>query len=175
MADYDTFNDIRNTQTGIFGSDQASIESGLKNHDSVHSTVDERGVVFEMECQGCGVPTQIVAEWPEMVALKYGVNPAFAFRGNPGIMSSEPTKWEFLPHEQSWRPDMRCPRCDFHICLRVLPDEPEKFLSAGRRKGIIIPQGEQKVAAICHAVSNNIRQQNQARPIVPGNVVPTNR
>ena len=35
--DYDAFGDVRNTQAGIFGSEQASLEPALRNHKGVTS------------------------------------------------------------------------------------------------------------------------------------------
>jgi hypothetical protein len=145
--DYDAFGDIINEQAGIFGNEQASLEPGLKKHDSVHTKPDKAGVVLQMTCQGCGRPTHMTVEWPEMVALKYGVNPVIAFRGNPGLLR-EPTPWEFLPHEAAWRPRLRCRQCNFHFPVRIEPHEPERLLAAGRRQGFILPRGEAEVSRI---------------------------
>lgn len=150
--DYDAFGDIINEQTGIFGTEQASLQPGLKNHDSVSSRTVAEGVVLQMSCQGCGRPTHCTIEWPELVALKYGVNPVIAFRMAPGILR-DPTPWEYLPHEGAWRPQMRCRHCNFHFPVRIDPSEPERLLARGRRAGLINRAGEAQISQIAARMS----------------------
>ncbi|MCP4242344.1 MAG: hypothetical protein GY772_17455 [bacterium] len=150
-TDYDAFGDVRNTQTGIFGSEQAGLEPALRNHDAVTAKPTSEGLVLQMTCQGCGVPTHITAEWPEVVALKYGVNPVVAFRQHRVL--SDPTPWEFLPHEHAWRPALKCSRCSFNLPVRIEPHEPEKHLAAARRAGFINRTGEDQVSRIAASVS----------------------
>jgi hypothetical protein len=150
--DYDAFEDVIGDYNGVFGATEAGLDPGLKKHEDVQVKTTKHGVVFQLSCQGCGKPTQMTVEWPEMVALKYGVNPAIAFRGHSGMIQN-PTRWEFRPDEQAWRPDMQCRHCQFHIPLRVSPAEPERFLAAGRRSSYINPQGEQQVAQIAAAAA----------------------
>ena len=145
---YDAFEDVRNTTVGIFGQEQAALDAGLKKHDSVHAQVRADGVALQFSCQGCGSTRLLTVEYPEIVALKYGVNPMVAFAQAQGVVRS-PTRWEFLPHEQAWRPHLKCTNCNFWFPLRVSPDEPERFLSAARRQGFIKPEGEMAVSQIC--------------------------
>lgn len=156
-SDYDAFGDVQNTQSGIFGSEQAGLEPALRNHDAVVARPSKAGVVLQMSCQGCGIPTHITTEWPEMVALKYGVNPVVAFRDHRII--KDPTPWEFLPHEHAWRPAMKCSRCGFNLPVRIEPHEPEKYLAAGRRAGYINRQGEDEISKIAATVSASQGQQ----------------
>ncbi len=148
MSDYDAFQDVIEGVNGIFGAEQAGLDSGLKKHDSVHAKATPRALVFQLNCQGCGKPTHLEVEWPELVALKYGVNPVIAFRGRPNMLQS-PTRWEFRPAEQAWRPEIKCRNCGFHVPLRVAPDEPERHLAVARRREFINQQGEHAVAQIC--------------------------
>ncbi len=148
VNDYDAFEDVIGSYNGVFGATEAGLDAGLKNHEQVQAKPTKHGVVLQLSCQGCGKPTQMLIEWPEMVAIKYGVNPAIAFRGRPGMVQNA-TRWEFKPGEGAWRPDLRCSHCQFHFPVRVFPSEPERFLAAGRRAGFINPQGEHLVANIC--------------------------
>lgn len=147
VDNYDAFDDVISSYQGVFGDTEAGLDAGLKKHEAVQAKPTKQGVVLELSCQGCGRPTQMLVEWPEMVAIKYGVNPAIAFRGHPGILSN-PTRWEFRPDEQLWRPDIRCSHCQFHIPLRLSPGEPERYLRDGRRAGYINQAGEQQVSQI---------------------------
>lgn len=151
--DFDAFGDIINEQAGIFGNEQAGLEPGLSKHDAVHAKPTPQGVVLQIACQGCGRPTHMTVEWPEMVALKYGVNPVVAFRQHRGVLN-DPTPWEFLPHEGSWRPDLRCRQCKFHFPVRLEPHEPERYLSAARRAGYINPSGENQISQIAAKVAS---------------------
>jgi len=146
--DYDAFQDVIEGVNGIFGQEQAALDPGLKKHDSVHAQVSKEGVVLQFSCQGCGKPTQLTIEWPEVVALKYGVNPEIALRGHSSGVN-DVARWEFLPHEQSWRPHLKCGGCQFWFPIRVSPDEPERFLASARRRGMINPEGEAGIAQIC--------------------------
>ncbi len=152
--DYDAFEDVIGSYHGVFGDTEPGLDPGLKKYETVQAKPTQQGVVFQLTCQGCGKPTQMLVEWPEMVALKYGVNPAIAFRAHPAILSN-PTRWEWLgvakgdrSPEQAWRPEIRCRHCDFHFPLRVSSAEPERFLAAARRAGFINQAGEQQVSQI---------------------------
>lgn len=147
VNNYDAFEDVIGSYHGVFGATEPGIDAGLKRYESVQAKPTAGGVVLQLSCQGCGRPTQLHVEWPEMVALKYGVNPAVAFRGHPGMLKT-PTRWEFRPDEQAWRPDLECRHCGFYIPLRISPAEPERFLAAGRRAGFINPPGEHQVSQI---------------------------
>ena len=145
--DYDRFADVQEDVHGIFGADQPGMEPGLKKHETVNVQPTKEGVVMQMSCQGCGRPTHMTVEWPEVVALKYGVNPVVAFRAHPGVVKYS-TRWEFLPREHAWRPELKCSNCQFWFPLRISPEEPERFLAAGRRHGFILPAGEQEVSRV---------------------------
>lgn len=148
MSEYDAFGDVIDSVNGIFGTDTAALDQGLKKHDSVHAKATASALVLQLNCQGCGKPTHMEVEWPELVAMKYGVNPVIAFRGRSGIISNL-TRWEFLPAEQAWRPEMKCRNCGFNVPIRISADgEPERHLAVARRRGFINPPGEHMVAQI---------------------------
>lgn len=134
-TEYDGFGDITSSETGIFQG------LGLKRHDSVSHEMTQHGLVLEFFCQGCGSSKQMIVTYPELVAMKYGVNPALAFQGIPGIDS-----WQFVQQEQAWRPQLQCHECQFHIPLRVQPNECERHLQVARRRGFLNPETEQKLS-----------------------------
>jgi hypothetical protein len=148
MSEYDEFIDVKNSSLGIFG------EGALQDHDAVKHKVVRDGVNFEFECAGCGRSTRITVEWPELVAIKYGHNPAIVFARYPQIVDT-PMSWTYRPQEEGWAPDAKCPHCGFTFALRMAPGEPEAYLKAGRRANFINPAGEQQVSAICTAAAQN--------------------
>lgn len=155
MADnYDAFGDILDSTQGVFGAEQAALQPGLKKHQAVHAKPSESGVVLQFECQVCGQPATLEVEYPEIVALKYGVNPVIAFRGHPNVLTN-PTRWEFLPHQNGWKPEIRCQGCGSQADVIIEPHEPENYLKGARRRGYINAAGEQQVSAICTQVAQH--------------------
>ncbi|MDD5007591.1 MAG: hypothetical protein PHC68_04200 [Syntrophorhabdaceae bacterium] len=144
LGNYDGFGDIVSGHQGIF---DGLGGQALKTHDSVHSEVTKDGLVLEFYCHGCGKPRQLVVEYPELIALRYGVNPAVAFRGQTRILAT-PINWRFVSEENAWKPDMTCDGCAFHLFVRIAPSEPQKYLEAARQKGLLAPQYEQQLSQI---------------------------
>ena len=149
MAEHDQFNDVKNHTQGIFSADTAALLPALQKHDSVYSKVARDGLVLEFYCDGCGRPTRLEIEWPELVALKYGLNPAQVFRGRQGILSGQAMDWSFDTEEARWKPHAQCRHCEFHFGVRLSPDEPERYLVQGRRSRYINTAGEQQVSQLC--------------------------
>jgi len=151
-SNYDTFTDVIQSFNGVFeGAD------GLKRHDAVKTHITPQGCALTFECQGCGTPSQLMVEYPELVSMKYGVNPAIAFRGTQFVR--EPTSWMYLPHENAWCPNqLKCRNCGFKFPLRIERGECERHLSEARSRGYINPAGEQQVSARCAQMA----QQGQA-------------
>lgn len=145
---YDNFSDVVNGTNGVFGGEQAAIKNGLIDHQGVSAQVAPNAVILTFQCQVCGKPTKCHVEYPEMVALKYGVNPAIAFRQAPQLLS-ETTRWEYLPYEGGWNPKAKCSDCNASLDIVVESHEPERFLSAARRRGYINQAGEHQVSQIC--------------------------
>lgn len=157
MSEYDGFGDVISTTTGVFGEEQAGLQPGYKKHRAVHGQPTQTGVVFQSECQVCGQPFLLEVEYPEMVSLKYGVNPVIAFRGRPNVLSN-PTAWRFDPGQNGWgcNENVKCNNCYRHgVDIIIEPHEPEKILQAARRRGFINPAGEHEVSAICAQVAQS--------------------
>jgi hypothetical protein len=153
LGSYDSFGDVVTGHQGIFDGFGGQ---ALKTHDSVHSEITPDGLVLEFYCHGCGKPRQMVVEYPELVALKYGVNPAVAFQGQTKILA-QPVNWRFIAKENSWRPDMTCDGCDFHLFVRIAPGEPAKQIEAARQRGFLNPQVEQQLSQIASQSAQRAR------------------
>jgi len=153
--DYDQFNDIKHGSYGMFDN------SAIKAHDSVRAAVTPGGVVLEFECQGCSGGQQLTLEWPEVVALKYGVDPAFVYRGRPNIVR-EPMSFQPIADENAWRPVAACSKCNWHYAIRIGFEEPEQWLMRARRSNYI-PQ-ENNLSQFCSAFANGNRPQQGMQP-----------
>lgn len=151
VDNYDGFGDVQALTRGIFGSEQAALAPGLDQHTNVVATVAQHAVLLRFDCQVCGQTTVCEVHYPEIVALKYGVNPAVAFRAHPALEST--TRWEYLPHAGGWNPKTKCSECRAGLDIVVEPHEPERFLQAARRKGFINAAGERQVSQICAAAA----------------------
>jgi hypothetical protein len=154
MADipYDQFQDIVNASTGIFGGE------ALEAHMKVRAVPTPEGALLEFTCQGCNAGTQLTLEWPEVIALKYGVDPAIAYRGRPDIVE-KPMSFSWKKDENAWRSNGKCQRCPFHYGIRIAPNEPEQWLAAGRRSNFIPQRAENPLSAYCRQVADQLRMQ----------------
>jgi len=135
--------------------------SALGEHDTVVHRVRKDGVALEFACRGCAVPKEVVLEWPEVIALKYGIDPALAFRSQQNIIT-RPTHFEFKADEGGWVPELRCPTCDFALAVVVGPDEPERWLASARRSNAVSPQLEQQLSNYVARIANAARAQMQS-------------
>jgi hypothetical protein len=104
-------------------------------------------------------------EWPELVAMKYGHNPALVFRPHPDVVR-EPMSLVWETSERAWRPEAACIHCQFKFCIRISSQEPEAALRVGRQQQYINPQGESQVSAICTAAARG-QGQGQAGWALP--------
>jgi hypothetical protein len=146
--DFDAFGDIINSQTGIFAGESAGLEPGLENFDRAQTVAKNDGVKVVMHCravagsgQGCGRAIQLSIEYPELVALKYGISPHAAYAGS--TVMADPAEWRYNEREQAWFPLQSCPNCRTLTLVFVTPEEAEKHLATARRQGWIDPRGEQ--------------------------------
>ena len=155
-GEYDAFGDVVSAADGIFGSE------ALRSHDSVKHKVTANGLLLEFYCQGCGEPKQLMIEFAELIAMRYGINPIRAFLGYEGVVGS-PTDWKFVGEEDSWRPELKCPKCQFWVPLRIARTEPERHLSAARARGFLSAQAEQKISAIASGAAQQLKGMAQTQ------------
>jgi len=159
MSQYDAFGDVINESNGIFSAEASNIagrNGGLTAHDQAKTVPMQQGVMVIMNCRGCPRPLQITIEYPELVAIKYGVSPHEAFARHPHIVQ-ELTEWRYNP-DQGWWPVRVCPGCRNIAGPMFTFEEAEALLSNARRRNWIHTAGEQGVAAIAHQVANSKRQ-----------------
>jgi hypothetical protein len=163
QGNWDPFGDVDADTQGVFGAEQAALRPGLKQLRTVHAVIRPDGVLLQFDCQTCGIPTVMTIEYPEIVALKYGVNPVVAFQAHPHVLQ-EPTRWEFAPGRSvndatGWRPDAKCRQCNANASkdLCIEQHEPELLLQGARRRGYINPVGEQQISNICAKVAQGGR------------------
>jgi hypothetical protein len=113
---YDQFGDITQKETGIFGTDTASMNNALHKHDTAQTTVLADGVHTTFECPVCGSSREITAEWPEVVCLSMNVGPDQVIQGM--------TPWVFTA--QGWCPvGIRCSACVTPQDLRIYMTQQE--------------------------------------------------
>jgi hypothetical protein len=135
--------------------------SAIDEHDQVTHKIRRDGVALTFACRGCATPKELVVEWPEIIALKYGIDPALAYRNMPNIVSS-PTRYEWSSEESGWMPDLQCKKCEWRLAVVIAPDEPERWLSAGRRTGVVSQASEQKISQYVRGMAQAARQRMNA-------------
>ncbi len=156
--EYDSFGDVIDKQSGIFGTDAGGLSDGLGEHDSTKTQATPGGVVVEMFCRGCGRPCRIVAEYPELVAVKYSVSPRMAFGAMPNVIQV-PVEWLYSSVTGGWYPDEKCQQCRSPCNPHFTPNEAEQHLATARSKNWINPQGEQQLSQIAVAARQRVAQQ----------------
>jgi hypothetical protein len=154
---YDAFGDVITKQAGIFGGECAGLCDGLGDHDTTKTATTQQGVIVDMSCRGCGRPCRVVAEWPEMVAVKYNVSPRMVFGTMPGVLSS-PTEWMFSQATNGWYPEQYCQHCRTPCNPHFTPAEAEQHLAVGRQRGWINPVAEQQLSQAAAQTRQRIAQ-----------------
>jgi hypothetical protein len=146
-------------QTGIFHPHNAGLMPTLAQHDGVTHAIHPEGCKTRLNCPSCGVPIEITIEWPEIVAMKYGVNPyqVYAQGQYASLIQGQPISWKFVAGEQAWTPEMKCSQCSWASGLRVRPNELEPWLTEGRRRGYFNPNVEKQLSLLCDQVAQMLR------------------
>jgi hypothetical protein len=153
---WDRMEDIVDASRGIYET------SALAEHEQVATGIGPEGVKISFRCQGCGDLIDLVLEWPEVISLKYGVDPAIAWRGKQQIVQ-EPMPFTFSHKEGAWAPMGKCgtPNCLWTYGIRIQTHEPERWLGQARRSGYIHPQREAQYSQYCDQLARQIRGQMQ--------------
>jgi len=162
---YDSFGDIINRSDGIFGATEPNIagqDGGLKAHDTVRTQATPEGVAVEMQCRGCPRPLRLTVEYPELVAIKYNVQPQEVFKGAPQFVKSL-TEWRYSQTEQAWWPVTRCSGCQNIVGPMFTPEEAEAHLRKARQMGWVDPRGEEYVSKLAYATIQAMQQANGVR------------
>jgi hypothetical protein len=161
-VDHDNFSDLIGQSTGIFGGTDANIagpEGGLQSFDKPSTTPTPQGVAVGMSCRGCGRPAQLMVEYPELVAIKYGVSPLYAFQGMSPPPLSEPIEWRYSTSQQGWFPVKTCGWCHT-LCAPIFsPEEAEAHLARARRNGWTRQDAEKGLSEIAYRAALALSQQ----------------
>lgn len=155
MTNKHGYDDIVDSQQGIFGDECSGIcGSAMSAFSKARGEPDQEGLIFEVVCENCG-PRKIIVEWPELVAVKFGISPHIAYQGQPGILQ-QPTQWGFDRNSQNWYPDIRCAKCQWQFRLMMSPGEVEGGLRAAVGKGYLPNQSYQQLAALCSGMKQRV-------------------
>jgi hypothetical protein len=161
-VDHDNFSDLIGQSKGIFGGSDANIagpEGGLESFDKPTTTPTPEGVAVGMSCRGCGRPAQLMVEYPELVAIKYGVSPPTAYRSLPQAPMREVVEWRYSTTQQGWFPIKTCAHCGT-LCAPIFsPEEAEAHLGRARRNGWTREQAEKDLSMLAYHVAQQLAQQ----------------
>jgi hypothetical protein len=149
---FDRFHDV------VIGNRGIAEGQALSEHEQVHSAVTPEGPVLEFTCQGCGTPIQMTLEWPEVIALKYGIDPALCWRGQQQVVGN-PMPFSYSSKENAWVPLGRCGNgaCNWYYGIRIFPHEPERWLQQARRSRFIDTVVENQLSQYATAMANQAR------------------
>jgi hypothetical protein len=141
----DEFEDIMEEQQGIFGLDGVC-GSGLGELSKAKTKFVPDGIIVSAMCGNCCAEIKIGVEYPNLVALKYGVQPKEAFGGvaHPGtgapiVSPNHMIDWGYeAPH--GWFPALPCPSCKHNPRVYFSQHESGKLVESAGRQGLIDPQ-----------------------------------
>lgn len=82
---FDGFEDLIDSNTGIYGKDTAALSHALHDHDARELLPREDGLGLMFTHEPCGMQQVVVIDWQEVLALSMGLSPraAFGTRINP--------------------------------------------------------------------------------------------
>lgn len=106
----DAWADVVETQRGIFGGAEAAIsgKSAMEDWVSARTTPMAKGLKILFQCESCGHRLELVAEYPELIAIRAGLQPHVAFPPGTRVLI-HPTVWGFDRDQNAWFPDVKCP------------------------------------------------------------------
>jgi hypothetical protein len=157
------FRNIVEGQQGIFDAAQPALggDSAMASYAKATTSPTREGLKIEFQCENCGNGRILVAEWPELIACKYGLQPHVAYgplaqRGIQVVQS--PAAWGYDQENQAWFPDLRC-RCSWPSRPLVSLQEIEQMLRAAVSRGFLSQIDNKKLSDHCFAMAQQMQQQ----------------
>lgn len=122
---FDGFDDVIESNMGLFGEDAASLAPALANHDRREIQPQSDGLHVKFAHAPCGMVREAIIEWADVVALAHNIPPkvAYATRINPAQPSIVERYPQFGENLGTWT--QRGPggpwalqgnRCNYHAC-----------------------------------------------------------
>lgn len=159
-SEIDQFDDVITQQRGIFGADAPGMTPALSEHEAQRKVPGPEGVSVQFECARCGGRRLMMVEWPELIALRFGVPPAIAYQRAPhGLLRGAPLDWKWDANEQVWWPSMPCSNCRSALLVWLTPQEIQQSTDLARSRGFIPPQMEQVCGQLCTGAAQALRAQ----------------
>ena len=133
------WDDIMGSQQGIFGNDAPSVagNSAMTEFANARAVPTPEGLAISLQCERDGRPQTVVAEYPELIAIKYGISPHIAYgqavaQGHKiPYLNGPATQWGYDPNMKRWFPNAAC-RCGAPIQPRISVAEAESALRAAQ-------------------------------------------
>lgn len=130
----DLFDDMMGDGKGIFAEGVAALDDAFGKHRQVKCTPGPAGVLACFTCDQCGKGRELIAEWPEMIAIKYNVPPQRVLQ-NLGLVQ-DITPWLFNTVSKGWQPEARC-SCTNTNAPSFTSQEAEHYLTWARANGAL--------------------------------------
>lgn len=145
MSDNDPnhgFGDVLGSTTGIFDGTLGMRDAHAEHHRaSVRPQPDGLHIAFQ--CQSCGTGKEVIAYWPEIVAITFGLQPHVAYAGLS--LPVQVSEWRYDAKQKIWTPPSRC-TCGDWLLPALSPAEASHFLSIAEGSGWI---NAQQLKAVC--------------------------
>lgn len=147
------WDDVVDGQRGIFGGAEASVTGRGAMDDWIQARTQpsKEGLVIHLMCESCGSRRTVTPEYPELIAIKYGLQPHVAWAGT-GVLHT-PTVWGFDQRMNAWFPDAICPgACQQPLRPLITIAEADEALRRAQQSGWISPKTVQDMSKHCAAM-----------------------
>jgi hypothetical protein len=146
VRDFDHFDDEIARRIGVLGG------MGYDEFQRVDAEPRDGGIVFQFQCQGCGISKNFTVEWGELIALQNNVDPMHLKRAFPNAIQS-PDSWVWRDVDRAWGPRAYCPDCTQRhkrfISIRITEQELANHIRAGLNQGKLPFDYYTQVDAMC--------------------------
>jgi len=105
--------------------------TGIESHNKVSSKTKREGVEMPANCDNCGAPNVILADWQEVVYISVGSLPPNGWKYDSGHI----------------RTDVPCRQCRRLLPVGVTPMEAKRWVQAAINAQFLSPQQANQIAA----------------------------
>lgn len=136
----DWFSDVKPLVSGLGGIFQGSDGLGELSKVSTPFQQTGQGIRAEFQCQNCGSPIGVEADWTELTYI---------------MMKIPPPHWYKDQRAGLMRPEVGCSRCGEIVSVGLTPQECQKAINAGVEAGFIslqqVNQAVQRIKSLMPA------------------------
>lgn len=156
--DFDELERSTDAIGGIFSGDAA------ERFERPRGRIEKDGYYIAHHCVHCHRFRNLMISYPELVAVKYGIEPHFYASRLPMFQLPIPqdmSPWHLDTPTGRWYPHNQCTNCGKVTKLAMTQSEAGTIINNAASQGIIHPQALQRYANAAAQIVNQVAQQQQ--------------